>query len=297
MKCYRFGLVTAILAMVLSARGVESIGGKEPPRAARSVHLGWTAPTSDCFYLETVVEHSTTGSYFMACGWNTGYFGIQELGNGHKVALFSVWDPTRGDDPKAVNTEDRVEVLHQGSGVRIKRFGGEGTGGQCMMDFDWRIGQTNRFLVRSIVQSNKTAYAGFLYLPANKEWKHLVTFRTRSGGRPLQGLYSFVEDFRRDGKSVQDLREARFGCGWVKTVEGQWKPLKQAQFTASGAAWEAKENINAGLTGQWFFLATGGETVQKLDLRSTISIEGTEADPPGDLPVAPAGPSVPKSNQ
>jgi hypothetical protein len=288
--------MAAALAMAQSARGVESIGGKESPRAARSVHLAWTAPASDCFYLETMVEHSTAGSYFMACGWNTGYFGIQELGNGRKVALFSVWDPTRGDDPNAVNSEDRVEVLHQGSGVRIKRFGGEGTGGQCMMDFDWRIGQTNRFLVQSVVQSNKTAYAGFLYLPASKEWKHLVTFRTRSGGRPLQGLYSFVEDFRRDSKSVHDLRRALFGNGWIKTTSGKWEPIKQARFTASGAAWEAKDNINAGLAGRWFFLATGGETAQKLELRSTISLDGAEAGPPADLPNASTGPGDPKSN-
>jgi len=49
-------------------------------RAARSVHLRYPAPESSLFYNEVVVEESVNGSYFMACGWNTGYFGIQQLG-------------------------------------------------------------------------------------------------------------------------------------------------------------------------------------------------------------------------
>jgi hypothetical protein len=256
---------------------VQSIGGKEPPRAARSVHLAWNALESDIFYLEMVVESSTPGSYFMACGWNTGYFGIQELSRDRKVAIFSVWDPTRGDNPNAVKPEDRVELLHSGPGVRIKRFGGEGTGGQCMMDFPWQLGQTNRFMVHARVEENKTAYSGYLFLPEQQQWEHLVTFRTRTGGLPLKGLYSFVEDFRRDGSSVMDLRQARFGNGWVKNRAGEWLPLKTARFTASGASWEAKDNINAGIDGAVFYLSTGGAQKQTLPLRTQLELSSTAA--------------------
>ncbi len=63
-----------------------------PPRAARSVHLGYPAPDAMLFYNEMTVLESTPGSYFMAAGWNTGYFGIQELSDGRKVILFSVWN-------------------------------------------------------------------------------------------------------------------------------------------------------------------------------------------------------------
>src|SRR5262249_23260202 len=72
-------------------------------RAARSVHLVYPAPPGLFFYNEVLVEQSVNGYYFMACGWDTGYFGIQQLdGPGDKVVLFSVWDPTAGDDPNAV---------------------------------------------------------------------------------------------------------------------------------------------------------------------------------------------------
>ncbi|MFM7102454.1 MAG: DUF3472 domain-containing protein, partial [Verrucomicrobiota bacterium] len=147
-----------------------------PPRAARSVHLGYPAPEGELFHTEMTIEQSVNGSYFMACGWNTGYFGLQQLNHPtNTVVIFSVWDPTAGDDPSAVKTEDRVELLHEGEGVRIKRFGGEGTGGQCLAPFPWRVGETHRFLVRGEVQTNKTAYTAWVYRPDRADWWRLAT--------------------------------------------------------------------------------------------------------------------------
>ena len=171
----------------------------------------------------------------MAVGWNTGYFGIQEISADRKVVIFSVWDPTKGDDAKAVPDEQRVEVLHQDRDVRIKRFGGEGTGGQCMWDYAWRDGANYRFVLHATVEGEKTAYAAYFYLPEEKRWKHLATFRTLTKGSPLKGYYSFVEDFRRNGKSVEQTRRARFANGWVRSLDNVWIPFKQARFTASKA--------------------------------------------------------------
>jgi hypothetical protein len=248
------------------------------------VHLGWQAPEGDIFYLEMVVEQTTPGSYFMAAGWSGGYFGVQELGDGKRVAIFSVWDPTEGDDASKVRPEDRVELLHEAKGVRIRRFGGEGTGGQCMLPFEWKLDQTNRFLVSAEVQGDKTAYAGYLFFPDQEEWRHLVTFRTRSGGKALRGIYSFVEDFRRDGKSVSKVRRARFSNGWIRTFQGDWQPLTRARFTASRASWEAKDNIDSGAGTEGFFLATGGETTQTIHLSATLTVGAIANKPPDDLP-------------
>src|SRR6185503_1291176 len=80
----------------------------DAPRAARSVHLRWKAPDGDLFYQEMVVERSVPGSYFMAVGWNTGYFGIQELSSPtNKLVLFSVWDQSKGDNASSVPVEKR----------------------------------------------------------------------------------------------------------------------------------------------------------------------------------------------
>jgi hypothetical protein len=139
-----------------------------------------------------------------------------------------------------------------------------------MGDFAWKIGETNRFLVRGKVEGEKTAYSGFVL--QHGKWRKLVTFRVRTGGQPLKGLYSFVEDFRRDYKSAQEIRKAKFGEGWVKTKSGDWVALSRGRFTASGAEWEAKDTIDAGLEGNWYFLQTGGATKRKLDLHSILEI-------------------------
>jgi len=272
----RLRRILAASVIAMTAGGSFAAEQTPPFRAARSVHWGWAAPDATEFYLEMIVDESTRGSYFMACGWNTGYFGIQELGDGRKVAIFSVWDPSKGDDPNAVSPEQRVELLHEGAGVRIRRFGGEGTGGQCMMDFDWALGQTNRFRVRALQAEGRTAYEGHLWLPRENAWKHLVTFRTRTGEKPFNGFYSFVEDFRRDIKSVHETRTARFGNGWVRTPDGNRVALRRARFTASGAEWESKENIDGRLQDGWFVLRTGGAISMSRPLQSWA-----ETGPPG----------------
>lgn len=253
----RYTLLTIFFGQAVSAIANDT---SQPPRAARSVHLGYLAPEATHFYTELAVEQSVRGSYFMACGFRHGYFGIQELGNGKKVAIFSVWDPTKGDNPNVVPEDKRVEVLFRADDVLARRFGGEGTGGQSFLTFDWRRGVTYRFLVKATVDGKKTAFAAYLFLPESKAWKHLVTFRTFTGGDHLKGLYSFIEDFRRDGKSANEMRRAVFGNGWVRTPDGRWVPLVKARFTASGATWEAKETIDAGIVENRFYLQTGGET-------------------------------------
>jgi hypothetical protein len=260
-----------VLGVVLGW-SVAALAGEtpQPPRAARSVHLGYVSPESTAFYTELTVEKSVPGSYFMACGFSHGYFGIQELGNMKKVVLFSVWDPTKGDDPNVVAKEHRVEVLYKAGEVVAKRFGGEGTGGQSFFDYDWKVGQTYRFLVKATVSEKKTAYAACFYLPESKTWKHLVTFRTFTGGDRLKGLYSFIEDFRCDGKSATEVRRAVFGNGWVRTPQGRWKPLTKARFTASDATWEAKETIDAGVREERFYLQTGGDTQTTMTLGTII---------------------------
>ena len=178
-----------------------------------------------------------------------------------------------------MKVEERVEALFAGEGVRIKRFGGEGTGGQSMMSFPWRIGVTNRFAVQAQVEADKTSYTAWLFDPDKTSWNRMATFRTRTGGKLLRGFYSFVEDFRRDGRSAEQVRRARFGHGWVRNPQGEWIPLKQARFTASNAKWESRENINAGVENDWFRLETGGDTTRKLNLNDTIKSNGNWKEP------------------
>ena len=242
-------------------------------RAARSVHLRWRGPEAVCFYNQVRVLESVPGSYFMVCGWDTGYFGIQQLGPGQgKIVLFSVWDTFRGNNPSAVPPDRRAEVLYAAPDVQIRRFGGEGTGVQCKWPYEWKKGQLYRFCVQATVDGKRTAYTAYFYIPEKKKWKRLATFRTYTGGHFLRGFYSFIEDFRRNGKSVHQTRRAEFGPGWIRSKNGKWKPLIWAQFTASNAPWESKENIFADIGPHGFLLATGGEIRSPIPLGSWLQL-------------------------
>lgn len=278
-----FLFVFATLQGSSASQSDESIGGNAPPRAARSIHLGWAAPECDVFYNEMIVRKSTAGSYFMACGWSSGYFGIQELGGGRKIALFSLWDSGAGDATKSTNLEDRVEVLYKGEGTQVQRFGGEGTGQQCKFDWPWKIGETNRFVVKSFTQGGKTAFAGYIFDSARNRWVHLATFRRR-GTEGLKGLYSFVEDFRRDGRSAAEVREAEFQNVCIENKSGGWQTLNRARFTASNAPTEARDSVNAGLTAHGWFLATGGETRRQAEINSSLARHDSQGAGPSDLP-------------
>ncbi len=132
------------------------------------------------------------------------------------------------------------------------------------------------------VQGEKTEYAGYLADGPESTWRQLVAFRVRTGGQPLRGLYSFIEDFRRDTKSAQEARSADFGNGWVRSTDNIWTPLVKARFTASGAEWEARDTINAQIQGQLFRLITGGTTRQQAPLRSFLNMSPPPAEQPAE---------------
>jgi hypothetical protein len=276
-------LVLALLTIALIPFAVHS---REPVQftAARSVHLGYPQTECDAFYLELEVIDSVPGSYFMACGWNTGYFGIQELGNGSKIAIFSVWDSSPQDNPDIVPVHEQTECLYKAEDVKINRFGGEGSGAQCLFNFNWQTKSTNKFLVTSQVQSNKTTYTGFIWLNDKNSWKKLVSFRTKTGGKNMHGLYSFIEDFRRDKKSVNEVRSARFFNIFVRTVDDGWHSISKARFTASNSDWESKDNIDAMIFDNKFILMTGGSIKQNCPIGTWLEINNLNKEPPKDLP-------------
>jgi hypothetical protein len=132
-------------------------------------------------------------------------------------------------------------------------------------------------------EEGRSIYTGSIFEPEKNAWRKLVTFSTPSEGELLRGFYSFVEDFRRNRVSATQTREARFGNGWLKPVDGDWQPIVQARFTADS---NPVTNINAGLKDPYFFLATGGDVKNDdAQLRSMIDWtppEGYKA--PTDLP-------------
>jgi hypothetical protein len=278
----------SVVGLALFAAHWTIAAEKPEQKACRSIHLGFAGPEGMAFYNEMTIEKSTAATYFMAAGFSKGYFGLQELGNGKKVVLFSVWDPGKQNDKNAVDQDTRVKLLYHDKDVRIGRFGGEGTGGQSFLDYDWKIGTTYRFLVTAKVEdARRTAFSGYFYIPEKKEWKHLVTFSTITGGKPLSGYYSFVEDFKRNRISATIVRRATYGPAWIKSVkDNQWVLAAKAKFTGDS---NPAMNINAGVDPKnpsRFFLQTGGETANTdTPLWKMIEIaDASKLAAPNDLP-------------
>ncbi len=180
-----FRAIPFVVAVLLSPAALadERLKGV----ACRSVHLQYPAPSGVAFYNEITVEKSADGTYFCVIGFNKGYFGIQELASGKKLVIFSVWDPGAQNDPKKVDEDKRVKMLHKDEKVRTGRFGNEGTGGQSFFDYDWKIGETYRFMVKAVPDGERTQYAGYFFVPEDKAWKHLVTFSTITTDKPGTG--------------------------------------------------------------------------------------------------------------
>ena len=279
-------------AAALLKKKVEQQGtvvSKGAPRDARSVHLWQKVPEAQAFYHEITVEESTLGTYFCVIGFTGGYFGIQELGSGKKVAIFSVWDPDNSNDPNAVPdnvpVEKRAKILYAAEDVRTARFGGEGTGAQSFFDFDWEIGRTYRFFLASKITDQRTAFSAHLYLPDKKEWKHLATIETRTGGRGVRGVYSFVEDFVRNYTSATKRRSALFGNGWYEFL-GKKNLHSSETLTFTAYSPHPGKNINAVVTDdkKWCRLETGGEVKQETDLNGALKIKVSSTGRPTDLP-------------
>jgi hypothetical protein len=269
-----------MLLAVMVALGLTRAG--EPAGAARSVHLVYAAPAADLFYNEVTVEKSVDGTYFCAAGFRQGYFGIQQRTDGRsRVVIFSIWDPGAQNDPNSVDPAKRVELISKGEGVRTGRFGGEGTGGQSFLDVDWKPGRTYRFLVAAKPEGDRTTFSAWFHSDELKGWRHIATFRTISGGQLLSGYYSFIEDFRRDGKSATEVRSARYGNGWVRTAAGDWVALTTARFTADRTT--LTDNIDAGIRGDAFTLATGGDTTKMHELNATLARSPTPVGIPPQL--------------
>lgn len=273
-----FSLATVTIACLMTAAPSSA---QPDYRAARSVHLVYYAPKAVLFYNEVTVQNVVPGSYFMVAGFGHGYFGIQELSPHNRRVLFSVWDAGTENDRVQHKPDQQVNVIAKGEGVAAGRFGGEGTGAQSYMAYPWKEGETYRFVVKAEVKDRRTEFSGYFYDNEKKKWRLLSTLSTPANGSLLRGLYSFVEDFRRDRRSIQERRCAYFGNGWVKTPKGEWVEITKAIFTADGTQ---LDNIQGGISGTRFTIATGGESRSIVRLYENLAHRPSGNKPPSDLP-------------
>lgn len=232
----------------------------EPRRNAASVHLGYPIPEDAKvvkFYNEITPREEPVHSYYMACGFKRGYFGIQVNGPTERRIIFSIWDSgAEANDRNKVGQDDRVRLLAKGDGVVAGDFGNEGTGGHSHQIYPWKNGQTYRFCVVAKPEGTATIYSGYFWFPEKKAWGLIASFRAPKDGGYLRGLYSFNENFW--GNNGHLRRLAEFRNQWIETEDGVWSELTKARFTHDGTGKVSRKDYAAGAIRDGFYLSNGG---------------------------------------
>lgn len=231
-------------------------------RNAASVHLTYPTPADakiTMFYNEVTAVDDPLATYYMACGFSRGYFGMQVNGPKERRIIFSVWDAASGGDAKdrsTVEAENHTKLVAKGEGVDAGVFGNEGTGGHSHLKYNWKTGSTQRFLLVAKPQGDHTIYSGFWFHPDKKEWMLIASFDAPKDGSYLKGLYSFSENF--DGANGQLRRKALFGGQWIQLEGGKWEEITKATFSHDGTGKTDRLDRFMGVENGRFFLSQGG---------------------------------------
>lgn len=203
-------------------------------RRGPSVHLSYAMPekvNAEWFYNEVTVTtgNDVTGSYFMADGFAEGYFGMQVNSPTERRILFSVWSPFKTDDPKQIPAGQKIILLKKGAGVHGGEFGNEGAGGQSYLVYNWKAGNTYKFLLRAVPAEGLTTYTAWFFAPELNRWRLIASFSRPQTTTYLKHLHSFLENF--DPEHGDITREVQFGNQWLADENGKWLELNQVKFT------------------------------------------------------------------
>ena len=253
-------------------------------RRGPSVHLGYTLPKEDVewFYNEVTVpeEGDIPSSYYMACGFGQGYFGMQNNNPHKRRVLFSVWSPYETDNAAEIPDSLRVVLLKKGENVKVQDFGNEGSGGQSYMHYDWKAGERCRFLMGIRPDGNgNTVYTAYFFDNAKGKWQLVASFRRPKITTWYTGAHSFLENFNPVMGYIN--RKACYGNQWARTVDGKWVPVTKARFTCDATGHHKQRlDYSGGVEGDSFFLTMGGFFNDYLNSGTTFERAGNVTEAP-----------------
>lgn len=258
-------------------------------RRGPSVHLRYDVPSNagniEWFYNEITVPsgNDVIGSYYMADGFDGGYFGMQVNSATERRVLFSVWSPYKTDDPKKIPADQKILLLKKGKDVTTGEFGNEGSGGQSYLKYNWRAGNTYKFLLRAEpVRNNYTNYTAWFFAADERAWRLIASFSRPATNKYLTGLHSFLENF--DPASGNVTRKAYYQNQWIRTTDGKWTPINKATFTYDNTAQKGyRLDYSGGVEGGRFYLRNCGFFNDKTQFQSVFSHSPNKSVPNIDL--------------
>lgn len=195
----------------------QSVAPPSPPSSSVNVSMVHEQRASG-YAIDLTPLTEPGGTYYAAMNWDGGYTGLQRAGYRYDRQLqFSVWDRPEGD----------ARVIELGEGVECRRFGGEGTGVACELNYPWLAGNTYRFEVTEAPLDGGSAFTLHVTDLDIGERRFVGTLRDAQTA-DLRRFAMFVEDFWNVASHclVQDVRSAAIRRARMR-VDGAWQPIRQ----------------------------------------------------------------------
>ncbi|HCW08784.1 MAG TPA: nematoblast specific protein [Cytophagales bacterium] len=265
--------VTTDMGYVKNNEGNFFYWGRRGP----SVHLHYNTSgieNIEWFYNEITVplNNDVIGSYYMANGFGEGYFGMQVNSETERRILFSVWSPYQTDNPNSIPKDQRVKLIKKGENTTIGEFGNEGAGGQSYLKYNWKTGNTYKFLLQGKPgENNCTLYTAYFFAPEENKWILIASLERPKTSTYLTNLYSFLENFTPE--TGNKSRMALYGNQWVRTLAGRWISLNEAELTADDTANKGfRKDYAGGVSDNKFFLKNCGFFDESTELNQNYEV-------------------------
>ncbi len=232
-------------------------------RRGPSVHLSYQVPPNkniEWFYNEVTIPkgYDEIGSYYMANGFQEGYFGIQVNSATERRILFSVWSPFTTDDPKSIPDSLKIKLLAKGKNVHTGEFGNEGSGGQSYLVFNWKADLTYKFLTRARpTRTGSTIFTAYFFDAETQKWLLIASFERPKTNTLYIKPHSFLENFEPEKGAI--TRKGFYNNQWICDTEGGWSELTLAKFTNDATARKkARMDFRGGVENNQFYLQNCG---------------------------------------
>ncbi|MBK9484375.1 MAG: DUF3472 domain-containing protein [Chitinophagaceae bacterium] len=278
-------------AFVKNNEGNYFYWGRRGPSVHINYDLAEVNEDVEWFYNEITVPegNDVTGSYFMANGFAEGYFGMQVNSAKERRILFSVWSPFVTDNPKEIPENKKIQLLKKGDKVHAGEFGNEGSGGQSYLQYNWKAGETYKFLVHAKpTENNYTTYTAYFYAAEKKpagsggKWLLIASFNRPETNTYLKKLHSFLENFEPETGCI--TRKAYYHNQWLVTKTGEWKPVTKMLFTGDATANIGyRLDYSGGVSDGKFYLRNCGFFNDNTILKTKFSVSSTGKKPEIDF--------------
>ncbi len=239
----------------------EEIAAYTNPTNQRSPYMAvWLSVPAETRYTEYTIEfksdHFPLGSYYALGNWKmdyssleqqytevkteygiSAYAGFQNIYNGDRLAIMSFWDVYCTDDNGKVTTI-RPEVTYPVDPYHSGEFGGEGTGAQCMVPYQWEENHWYRAHLRCL-ESDTTGTTQVEFWVCdleNDEYTLLCSYDTGVPESAFEGnIAIFLENYLTEHAGEIRTMEVR-NAQYLDEADGLWHAIVEGNMYPNSGA-------------------------------------------------------------